>query len=90
MDRYICPMHEHGEKHQAHGTVTYLLILLKLARWQFVTAIDVVVELILVCLAAVLVHDLKMPLTKKAAVVLAFLFRLPCVYPKPRKRIQIC
>ncbi|KAK0511131.1 hypothetical protein JMJ35_006683 [Cladonia borealis] len=50
-----------------------------LARWQFVTTLDIVVELILVCLAAVLVHDLKMPLTKKAMVVLAFLFRLPLI-----------
>ena len=90
MDQYICPMHEHGEKHQAQGTVTYSLMLPKLARWHFVAAIDVGVELILVCLAVVLVHDLKMPLTKKAAVVLAFLFRLPCVYPKPSQHIQIC
>ena len=59
--------------------LTYSLILLQLGRWQFVTALDIVVEVVLVCLAAVLVHDLKMPLTKKAVVVIAFLFRLPCV-----------
>lgn len=56
-----------------------LLISQQFSRWQFVTVLDVLVEVILVCLSAILVHDLKMPLTRKAVVVIAFLFRLPCV-----------
>ena len=48
-------------------------------RWQIVTAIDIITELVFVALAALLVHDLKMSLSNKSMVVIAFLFRLPYV-----------
>jgi len=48
-----------------------------MVRWQIITAIDIVIEFMLVGLAAYLVHDLKMSLSRKSMVVLAFCFRLP-------------
>jgi len=49
-------------------------------RWQIIAAVDIVVEVLLVCLSIYLVHDLKMATSRKAAVVFAFLFRLVCVH----------
>ena len=55
----------------------FWLMTCKLARWQIITVIDILVEVILIGLAVLLVHDLRMSFTRKAVVVIAFLFRLP-------------
>lgn len=49
------------------------------ARWQFITAIDIMTEILLVGLAVFLVHDLRMSVGRKGVVVIAFLFRLPLI-----------
>ncbi len=69
------------EVHQ-HGKIICVLaianrLLQQMVRWQIITAIDIVIEFMLVGLAAYLVHDLKMSLSRKSMVVLAFCFRLP-------------
>jgi len=53
---------------------------LQLVRWEIVHIIDIIIEGLIVVLAAVLVYDLKMPLSRKAVVVIAFFFRLPYVH----------
>lgn len=74
---------------QQHGETVFVLVdripltLLQLVRWQIVTAVDIVVEILLVCLAAYLVQGLKMSLSRKAMVVVAFCFRLPYAHVLP-------
>lgn len=75
-------MSEYGERGCPQGLRSWL-ISLQFVRWQIVTVVDIIIEVVLVFLAAILVHDLKMPITRKAAVVTAFFFRLPYVYVPP-------
>lgn len=72
-------MYKHGEEYPSCQTLMQL-IPLQLVRWQIVAAIDIATEVVLVCLAVYLVHDLKMKIMNKAVVVLAFFFRLPYVH----------
>ena len=50
---------------------------LKLLRWQVIGGLDVAWEVILIAMTAALVWNLQAPLSTKAQVVSAFLFRLP-------------
>ncbi|KAH2929097.1 hypothetical protein KXW15_000304 [Aspergillus fumigatus] len=50
-----------------------------LQRWEFITAMDIVTELILFSLAVTLLHGLFMPLKRKLQIGSAFLFRLPLI-----------
>lgn len=64
------------------------LTVYKFTRWQFITALDIVVEIMLVGLAVFLVHDLRMSFGRKGVVVIAFLFRLP--YSNPFRPHSTC
>ncbi|GFF23535.1 hypothetical protein IFM58399_00326 [Aspergillus lentulus] len=50
-----------------------------LQRWEFITAMDIVTELILFALAVTLLQGLFMPLKRKLQIGSAFLFRLPLI-----------
>ncbi|KAK5723232.1 hypothetical protein LTR15_004929 [Elasticomyces elasticus] len=47
------------------------------ARWQAVTGLDIITELLLLALPVYLVWGLQMPMKKKAMILLAFYLRLP-------------
>lgn len=48
-------------------------------RWQVVTALDIITELLLLVLPVQLVWDLQMPRRKKATIITAFYLRLPVI-----------
>ncbi|RHZ59542.1 hypothetical protein CDV55_101593 [Aspergillus turcosus] len=50
-----------------------------LARWEFITAMDILTELILFALAVALLQGLFMPLKRKLQIGSAFVFRLPLI-----------
>ncbi|GFF26139.1 hypothetical protein IFM61606_09654 [Aspergillus udagawae] len=50
-----------------------------LQRWEFITAMDIVTELILFALAVTLLQGLFMPFKRKLQIGSAFLFRLPLI-----------
>ncbi|KAL2870821.1 uncharacterized protein BJX67DRAFT_378144 [Aspergillus lucknowensis] len=51
----------------------------KLAKWQFIVALDIATELILFVLAVLLLAGLFMPLKRKFTIAFAFVFRLPMI-----------
>ena len=54
---------------------------LQVVRWDIIGAIDIATEVALFAMAILLVKDLKMDISKKTFVVVAFGLRLPYVYP---------
>lgn len=51
----------------------------QVVRWDIIGAIDIATEVALFAMAILLVKDLKMDVSKKSFVVVAFGLRLPCV-----------
>ncbi|KAL9013964.1 MAG: hypothetical protein Q9173_001362 [Seirophora scorigena] len=58
---------------------TALVSVQKLTRWDIIGAIDIVTEVALFAMAILLVKDLKMSISRKGFVVLAFGLRLPTI-----------
>jgi hypothetical protein len=61
-----------------------LLTLCKSARWQYITAMSIILELLIFGLVIALTISLKMPVKRKAKIVGAFGVRLLYVRPYPK------
>jgi len=76
LDRYHIWVHKSSQSPQNTYT-TPMLIVLKFARWQFVTALDVIAEVSLFLISVYLVWSIQMSLKSKSIVISAFGCRLP-------------
>lgn len=71
----------HGRRMWFFWMTLLLLTRLQIVRWDIISSLDIVSEVVLFAMSIFLVKDLKMDFSRKAFVVGAFGLRLPCVVP---------